>query len=308
VNILNEARLVEMFLESLISERGLSKNTVRAYLNDLEHFLIFYNHNKLSILNLDESDLVEYFALEGFRKLKASSLARKISSVKQLYIFLQSEGLVKNNPSLELEMPKKPKHLPKSISKDAIKKLLDHLEEDKSIEGIRNYCLLQILYSTGMRVGELVGLREGDLRNPIERRKDHKIFVIKGKGAKERVVIFDKAADKALREYIKVRDALGSDYLFPSKKKNGAITHLSRQMFFIILKKASLKCNLDPDSVSPHKIRHSFASHLLQNGADMRVVQELMGHADISSTQIYTKVLSKQAIDLVSNAHPLAAK
>jgi integrase/recombinase XerD len=310
VNSLNEANLVEMFLEALLSERGLSKNSAASYLNDLKSFLIYFNLKGISVRTLTTADLANYLASPEFKGCKNSTISRKISTLRQFYLFLLSEKLVEKNPSLDLEHPKGEARMPKSLNKDEIEALIKTTKELKGPEGLRNYCLLEILYSTGMRVSELLELKLSAALNPIETHKSHQVILIKGKGNKERIVIFNKQALEALKNYLNVRSHFiknsHTDYLFPSLKRNGKISFLSRQMFFIILKKTAEIAGIEPQKVSPHKLRHSFASHILQNGANLRVVQELLGHSDISSTQIYTKVLSKQAKDLVFEHHPLS--
>ncbi|MCE2991433.1 MAG: tyrosine recombinase [Candidatus Jidaibacter sp.] len=302
---LNEANLVEMFLESLISERGLSKNSVSSYLNDLKHFLIYFNLKGISVLKLTTLDLSTYLGSIEFAECKSATISRKISTLRQFYLFLLSEKLISENPALDLELPKKEIRAPKSLDSSEIEALIQIAEQAKDINGIRNYCMLELLYSTGMRVSELITLKLSNIYNPVEVHEDYQVFLINGKGNKDRIVIFNQRALQALNRYLQVRDG-SNDYLFPSTKKCKKPMHLSRQMFFIIIKKLALEAGIDPNKVSPHKIRHSFASHILQNGANLRVVQELLGHADISSTQIYTKVLSKQAQDLIFNHHPLS--
>jgi len=305
VTSLNEANLVEMFLESLISERGLSKNSVSSYLNDLKHFLIYFNLKGISVLKLTTLDLSTYLGSIEFAECKSATISRKISTLRQFYLFLLSEKLISENPALDLELPKKEIRAPKSLDSSEIEALIQIAEQAKDINGIRNYCMLELLYSTGMRVSELITLKLSNIYNPVEVHEDYQVFLINGKGNKDRIVIFNQRALQALNRYLQVRDG-SNDYLFPSTKKCKKTMHLSRQMFFIIIKKLALEAGIDPNKVSPHKIRHSFASHILQNGANLRVVQELLGHADISSTQIYTKVLSKQAQDLIFNHHPLS--
>lgn len=301
-----------MFLETLSSERGLAKNSLASYLNDMSDFMIYHNSRGISVLGLDTSAINKYLSLPHIAKLKASTVSRKISCLKQFYMFIFSEKIIENNPTIDLDHPKRQSNLPKPISATDIEKLINQAKSDASEEGIRNYCILEMLYSTGMRVSEILTLKLSAVLNPIERMDDIQTILIKGKGSKERIVIINTAALEALNNYLTIRDHFTknatTDYLFASFKKNGTTTHLTRQMFFMILKKLALGAGLDPETVSPHKIRHSFASHILQNGSNLRVVQELLGHSDISSTQIYTKVLSDQAKDLVFNKHPLAKK
>lgn len=310
MNSLNESNLVEMFLESLLSERGLSKNSVSSYLNDLKSLLIHFNLKGVSVMTLTTLDLSNYLAGPEFSSSKRSTIARKISSLRQFYLFLLSEKIIAENPALELELPKRELRAPKSLDTSEMEALIKAAEGAGDPVSIRNYCLLEILYSTGMRVSELLTLKLSSILNPVEVHEDYQVLVISGKGNKERIVIFNQRALAALKSYLGLRGCFlkggHNDYLFPSQKRGGKSTHLSRQMFFMALKKLALSAGLDPQKVSPHKLRHSFASHILQNGANLKVVQELLGHADISSTQIYTKVLSTQAKDLVQYHHPLS--
>ncbi len=298
-----------MFLESLLSERGLSKNSVSSYLNDLKSFLIHFNLRGISVAKLTTLDLSNYLSSPHLVNSKRATIARKISTLRQFYLFLLSEKFVIINPAIDLEMPKREVRTPKSLDQTEIESLIKSAEKITDPIGIRNYCLLEILYSTGMRVSELITLKLSSILNPIEVHRDYQIFLILGKGNKERIVIFNQRSVAALKSYLKIRHTLlkgaYNDFLFPSQSRSGKSANLSRQMFFMILKKLASDAGIDAQKVSPHKLRHSFASHILQNGANLKVVQELLGHADISSTQVYTKVLSKQAKDLVMEHHPL---
>lgn len=310
--MISEINLLELFVESLLAERGLAKNTILAYMTDLKDLFQYYNGNNISILSLDHNNLIEYAGLLGKQRLSATTLARKISALRQLYHFLVSERLVKLNPALNLEHPKKAHHFPKSLTKEEIDNLLKAAYSDSSPEGLRNIAIVELLYSTGMRISELISLKLKWLLNPVENAQNYKVFSIVGKGGKERLIIINMQAAAALNNYLEIRhwfikDGIESPFLFPSYKKKGTQTHLSRQMCFYIIKNLAIIAQIDPDKVSPHKIRHSFASHMLWQGANLRVVQDLMGHSDITSTQVYTQVLSEQAKQLVLDKHPLAA-
>jgi integrase/recombinase XerD len=308
----NKNIVVENYLEFLLSERGLSKNSVFSYVHDLNSLAAFAEKSKKDMMKLDKNDLELYIASNEIARLKPSSVARRISTLKSFYQFLFSEKMVQENPAHYLEHPKKSQNLPKSLSLVDLDKLIAILKEDQSEDGIRNYCIVAILYSTGMRISELLALTMSQIANPVQKYEDYQVILIKGKGSKERVVILNQEALSALANYLTYRNYFAKNketpFLFPSFSKSGKPTHLTRQMFFIALKKAAIHANLDPANVSPHKIRHSFASHILANGANLRVVQELLGHSDISSTQIYTKVLSSQARNLVKKHHPLSKK
>lgn len=308
----NRDIVIENYLEFLLSERGLSKNSVFSYVHDLNHLKTFAEKNSKDLEALDKDDLARYIGSEDVSKLKPSSVARRISTLKSFYQFLFSEKIVTENPAHYLEHPKKTQHLPKSLSLEEVDRLISVLKADESEDGIRNYCIIAILYSTGMRITELLSLTMSQIANPVQKYDDYHVVMIKGKGSKERVVILNQEALSALDHYLSYRNYFAKSretpFLFPSFTKAGKATYLTRQMFFIALKKAAVKAHVDPANVSPHKIRHSFASHILANGANLRVVQELLGHSDISSTQIYTKVLSEKARNLVENHHPLSKK
>jgi integrase/recombinase XerD len=294
------------------AERSASNNTLYSYKLDLIDLLSFSSRNFISIVNFSTADILKYISSLDKKKLSGRTLARKISSIKQFFKFLVTDKIRSDNPALYLEMPKQDKLLPKAISKDNVNEMLSTIITENNPEGIRDKCMLEMLYSTGMRVTELIQLKYSSIQKNIIESESHAAIIVKGKGSKERLVILNQSAIKSLSEYIKIRPyflkGLQTDYLFPSFMKSGKITHISRQRFHQITKRIANDANIDAALVSPHKVRHSFASHLLQNGADLRIVQELLGHADISSTQIYTKILSKQAKDLVLDAHPLSKK
>jgi integrase/recombinase XerD len=302
--------ILENFLEMIAAERSLAKNTILSYKNDLENFLQFSAQNNLSISNISLKDINNYITQHTNAILKPTSISRKISAIRQFFKFLLSENIRKDNPALDIDLPKKEINLPKSLSKEQIDKLLHQAFLDNSFEGIRFYAVLEILYSTGMRISELVGLKYSFLFKYVSKDENMLAFVINGKGNKERIVILNNTAMKALNQYLEVREYFlkgqESDFLFPSFNNKGKVTHITRQRFFQLLKQLAIQSNLDPTIISPHKIRHSFASALLQNGANLRVVQELLGHQDISSTQIYTKVIDEQKRELIFTKHPLA--
>ena len=239
--------------------------------------------------------------------LASSTAARKLSSLKQFCLFLQSEGLRKDNPAHSLRGPKQGRPLPKILSEADIDALFKAAESDLSPKGVRFLCLLEILYAGGLRVTELVTLK----KNAIGRRDG--CLMIKGKGGRERLVPLTGAAQRAIEKWVAVRDntlprqALAKDraksFLFPSGSKLG---HLTRERFAQILKDKARQAGLNADKVSPHVLRHAFATHLLARGADLRSVQTLLGHADISTTQIYTHILDERMRELVETKHPLA--
>jgi integrase/recombinase XerD len=302
---------LENFLEMLSAEKGVSKNTIISYKTDLLDFIQFTNKHNVAIIDQDYTFLSSYIASLSNRALNARSIARKLSALRQFFQFLVSEKIVSTNPALDLNMPKKPQTLPKALTQEDLTKLLNTAALDNTPEGLRLHVMLEILYSTGLRISELVALKMQNLQKDLSSKQIEKFMIIKGKGGKERLVILNEQAVEALERYLKVRLSLlksptPTDWLFPSMEKSGKITHLTRQRFGQLLKELATDSGVDPKKLSPHVIRHSFASHMLENGANLRIVQELLGHSDISSTQIYTKVLSDSAKKLVFEKHPLA--
>lgn len=299
---------IEQFLEMMLAERGIAKNSILGYKNDLLDFQSFLTHRQLSELNIQGLEIrswIEHLAKNG---LQPRSINRKISTIKGYYEFLISESYANYNPILIIDLPKYQAKLPSVLSINEVKTLLDYCEEDKTFEGIRLKAMIHLLYASGLRVSELVSIKLSDvLVNKISNIVS-KMFTIKGKGAKERVVLINQLALNSLAEYLVIRsnfinkkNSRSNLYLFSSKATEG---YMTRQNFALLLKQAALKASLNPINISPHTLRHSFASHLLENGADLRVIQELLGHTDISTTQIYTHIQTnhlKKALEL----HPL---
>ena len=292
------------------AEKSAAKNTVASYKIDLIDLLSFIKKHSLLLENISQSDIANYLVTLSEKGLSNRTLARKISSIKHFFKFLCTERIRSDNPALYLDMPKQEKLLPKALSKNDVEAMLNSIDTSLGRDRIRDKCMLEILYSSGMRVSELILLKYSSIQKEAISSDSHAAIIIKGKGSKERIIILNQSALQSLKLYLSIRAEFlknqQCDYLFPSFNKKGEITHLSRQRFHQIIKSIAAAANINPELVSPHKLRHSFASHLLQNGADLRVVQELLGHADISSTQIYTKVLSEQAKNLVLETHPLA--
>ncbi|WP_250312154.1 site-specific tyrosine recombinase XerD [Rickettsia endosymbiont of Oedothorax gibbosus] len=304
---------IEQFLEMMIAERGVANNSKLSYQCDLLDFQKFLLQNKLSELNIKAEnirDWVEYLAENG---LQARSINRKISTIKNYYEFLISEKHTNYNPTLMVDLPKYQTKLPSTLSIDQIKTLLLYCEQDKDTDSIRLKAMIHLLYASGLRVSELVSIKLTDiLANQMLQDKMSqnikKIFSITGKGNKERMVIINEQAALSLLDYLTIRNNFISkkhlksqNYLFCSSAASG---HMTRQNFAILLKQAAIKAGLNPDNISPHTLRHSFASHLLEGGADLRVIQELLGHADISTTQIYTHIQTKH-LKLALDRHPL---
>jgi integrase/recombinase XerD len=314
---------LDKFLSMIKAERGLAENTSISYKNDLEYF-IKNNRNPLDVTTSDIQDYLKQLYEEG---ISVSSLSRKISSIKQFFNFLQIEGIIKDNPALLIEHPKHSQTIPKYLNEEEVKSLLRAAKRDRSPNGIRFYCMLELLYATGLRVSELVSLKISAIQKKYTKNRLYNIddfLVITGKGNKERLALINKTARDVLKDYLDLRTKLLngeiSQWLFttmvkfpvtetfkktPKVKKDA---HLSRQIFALMLKEVASKCGINPDRISPHVIRHSFATHLLNNGADLRVLQELLGHSDIATTQIYTHILDSKLKNIVNTLHPLAKK
>jgi len=300
-------RAIDSFLEMMSAERGASDNTLLAYQGDLEDWAQSLSKSKRDLLSVGTGSLEAVLASWAKQGLAPSTTARKLSALKQFCLFLQIEGLRKDNPAHSLRGPKQGRPLPKILSEADVDALFKTAEIDSSAKGVRFLCLLEILYAGGLRVTELVTLK----KNAVGRRDG--CLMIKGKGGRERLVPLTGAAREAIVEWLKVRDqtlpsqAIAKDrakaFLFPSGSKLG---HLTRERFAQILKDKAREAGLNPKKISPHVLRHAFATHLLARGADLRSVQTLLGHADISTTQIYTHILDERMRELVETKHPLA--
>jgi len=301
--------LIELFLDMIAAERGASRNTLDAYRRDLADFSADLSGAGGSIAAADSDELRAYLGRLTKRGLAATSVARRLSAIRQLYRFLYSEGQRGDDPAAVIEGPKRGRSLPKVLSIQQVDELLAQARngvkaEAKSerLRAARMNCLLEVLYATGLRVSELVALPEAAAR------RDQRMLVIRGKGGRERLVPLNDQAKRTMTDYLAMRAEAKLDkskWLFPSFGESG---HLSRQHFARELKALASAAGLKASQVSPHVLRHAFASHLLQNGADLRVVQTLLGHADISTTQIYTHVLEERLKSLVRDLHPLAEK
>ncbi len=301
----------DAFLEALIATRGASMATRDAYRRDLEDFFAYLTLKKLDMLALTHVEIGEYLASLTDRHMAATTLARRRSALVQWFKFLISERLIEENPVLLVRGPKRARKLPKLLSRKEVSQLIRITREDTSAEGLRMNALMEIIYASGMRVSELVTLTTQQIeRDPKNKKRIQPYFLVKGKGGKERIVPLHAGATEALSSYLTVREQLmpkgrDSRYLFPSR---GVEPHLTRQRFGQMLKALCLKAGIDPKRCSPHTLRHSFATHLLEGGADLRVIQELLGHADIATTQIYTHVADKRLANVVKTKHPLAKK
>ncbi len=299
---------IEAFLEMLASERGASPNTLSAYRRDLLDCAGQLGSGK-TLASASRQDLEAYMRGLSDAGLSPRTAQRRLSSLRQFFKFLVSDGQRPDNPTSVLEGPKRGRTLPNVLSEKDVERLLATAATDTSPDGIRLSCLLEMLYATGLRVSELVGLPRAALR-PNDR-----ILLVTGKGGRERLVPLSPAALDAINKYMDVRPRFvpkdggrrgrkPADYwLFPSRSADG---HLTRQRFAQMLKELALKAGLDPKSLSPHTLRHAFATHLVAHGADLRSVQKMLGHADISTTQIYTHIQEQRLNRLVTEHHPLA--
>ena len=303
------ARLIELFLDMLAAERGAAANTLAAYRRDLSDFAAALAGRGGSLTTASNEQVRAYLRTLSRRGLVAASVARRLSAIRQLFRFLSAEGIRADNPTRALEAPKRDRPLPKVLSIGDVDRLLATARtatedaEKPARERLRAHrllCLIELIYATGLRVSELLSLP----RSAAARRVD--VLLVRGKGDKERVVPLNGAAKRAMADYLGLRQTLGESasapWLFPSFGESG---HLTRQHFARELKGLAAAAGLPAEHISPHVLRHAFASHLLQNGADLRAVQLLLGHADISTTQIYTHVLDERLKSLVRDLHPL---
>lgn len=293
------------FLAMLTAERGASANTIDAYTADLENFTGFLSDRGIAAPDAKPADVQAYLGFLASEGQAPTSRARRLSAIKQYFRFLLAEDLIVLDPTAGLQGPKKQRALPKVLSIAEVDRLLtvsqgqcEGLEGRALFRALRFHCLLEVLYATGMRVSELVGLPRSVLRG------DKRVLTIKGKGGRERLVPLNVTARAALDAFLDVSGRFdNSEWLFPSKS---ALGHVTRQGFAQDLKSTAEAAGIAPERVSPHVLRHAFASHLLDRGADLRAVQQLLGHADISTTEIYTHVLQERLKALVNAHHPLA--
>ncbi len=315
--------LVVSFLDKIRAEDGLSQNTILSYGKDLELFCKFLAPRKIALKDVNSDNIKDYFYELYQQDLRSSSVSRKISCLKNFYRFLENENLITQNPALYLQGQKAESKLPKFLSEEEVFKMLDYVNRDKSEFGVKLSCMLEVLYSAGLRVTELVSLPINAIAKTEENGEKtlRNYLIVKGKGNKERIAALNKSAISKLIEYIELRKKMGqekSKWLFVgtvrASKKTGEIrersseivdAHLTRQRLHQMLKELAVKVDIDPSRVHPHVFRHSFATHLLNNGVDLRVLQELLGHSNISTTEIYTHILDSKLRELVFKHHPL---
>lgn len=304
---MRDSSLIESFLEMMSAERGAAFNTVDAYRRDLEDAAAFLSERNRSLFDAVADDIRATLDDLARRDFAATSQARHLSTLRQFYRFLYAEGHRGDDPTATLDAPKRRRPLPRTLDVDAVSAMLDLAEAEAAAEpetasaAKRLHAMVETLYATGLRVSELVALPA------TAARADREYVLLKGKGGKERLVPLSSKSKAALETWLKARNLdaaqAGSPYLFPARSDTG---HLARQVFARELKALGARSGIASALLSPHVMRHAFASHLLENGADLRVVQELLGHADISTTQIYTHVQSERLQKLVEDHHPLA--
>jgi integrase/recombinase XerD len=311
-----DEKLIDLFLDMLAAEQGAGDNTLQAYRRDLADCSEFLARAGQNFAGAGTEHLRDYLADLDTRGFKSSSVARRLSAMRHLFRFMLNERIRKDDPAAILSGPRRGRGLPKVLSIPDVDRMLTKAKEltetDVSplqrLRSMRLYCLLEVLYATGLRVSELVAL-------PLSAsRRDARMIVVRGKGDKERLVPLNEASRRAMADYLaamdvlrteKKKNAAASKWLFPSFGESG---HLTRQHFARDLKELAVASGLAARLVSPHVLRHAFASHLLHNGADLRIVQTLLGHTDISTTQIYTHVVEERLKSLVRDLHPLAEK
>ncbi len=297
---------IEAFLEMMSAERGAALNTLDSYRRDLADYAGFLAGRGEDLTEDDTESVRAYLGDLDDRGFAATSVARRLSAIRQMHRFLVSEGVRTDDPTGIIDGPRKPVRLPRVMSVEDVGSLLEtataeagraDLGGDAKVRALRAHALIELLYATGLRVSELVALPAAAIRG------DARFITVTGKGGHERIVPLTDKAREAARAYLAARGDGDNRWLFPSTGDSG---HLTRQAFARELKALAALAGLSPSQVSPHVLRHAFASHLLQNGADLRVVQQLLGHADISTTQIYTHVLEERLRALVTEHHPLA--
>ena len=284
--------LLRSFLDSLYIEKGLSKNTVSSYKNDISSFSAWCDKEHLDRLKITDLNLNNYISTLFSIGLKSSSINRKISSIKHFYLFLLKKKVIKNSPADEITTPKQEKYLPTSMSEDEVESLLGSPKSSIKIER-RDKAMIEILYATGMRISELVNLKLTDID------LNRSVLKVFGKGSKERLVPYGEKAAEALRIYLEDRKKLDSKDVFLSNRGTRITRGAFWQRIKIYIKRENLK-----SSISPHTLRHAFATHLLNRGADLRSVQILLGHSDLSTTQIYTHIAKKRLGEILKKHHP----
>ncbi|MDE0172552.1 MAG: site-specific tyrosine recombinase XerD [Defluviicoccus sp.] len=299
-----EARHLDSFLEMMAAERGAAGNTVAAYRRDAEHLLQFLAPlpDRPTLANVEDRHIRLYLASLAARGLSTRTVSRRVAALRQLFGFLIAEGVRGDDPFARIDPPRRGRPLPSLLSEDEVARLLAAAKARSGIRGLRLHALMELLYASGLRVSELVSLPVGALAG------DRNLISVRGKGAKERLIPIGGPARAAVAAYLPHRRKFvpgggGSKFLFPSRSREG---HLSRAHFARELKVLAGECGLDPTRISPHVLRHAFATHLLANDADLRSVQRMLGHADLATTEIYTHLVDERLKRLVEVHHPLA--
>ena len=308
---MNNLQWISTFLEAQAAELGASNNTQLAYARDLKGFAEWTDARGQTFSETAREDVEDYMVYCDAQGLAKSTRARRLSAIKQLFRFAFEEGWRDTNPAIQIKGPGLDKRLPTTLDIGEVDRLIEAARKSgrNRQERTRNICLMELLYATGMRVSELVTLPVSSTRG------DPRMLLILGKGGKERMVPLSPSARAALAEWLRIRDAVeeenlrngkaGSKFLFPSRGKLG---HLTRHRFYALIKEFAVSGGVDASKVTPHTLRHAFATHLLANGADLRSIQTLLGHADVATTEIYTHVLDERLKELVLENHPLRKK
>ena len=306
---MDDTRWIQSFLEAQSAELNAAENTLLAYGRDLVNFQEWLASQKVDFAKCDKVRIEDYLVNCDAQGFSRSTRARRLSAIRQLFRFAFDEGWRDDNPAIQISGPGRSKKLPKILSIEEVDRLLDAARQKgrTELDRARNTCLMEVLYATGMRVSELVGL-------PVAAgRGDPRMLLVRGKGDKERMVPLSPPARTALADWLEIRDAAqdvaksqgkpGSRFMFPSHSKEG---HLTRHRFYALVKELAVAGGVSPAKVTPHTMRHAFATHLLANGADLISIQTLLGHADVSTTEIYTHVLQERLRELVLEHHPMA--
>lgn len=300
---------ISTFLQAQAAELGAATNTLLAYGRDLKEFSAWLERRKTGFPDTQREQIEQYLIECDAQGLSRSTRARRLSAIKQLFRFAFEEGWLEANPAIQIKGPGRQKRLPKTLDVAEVDRLLEAARRTgrNDADRVRNTCLMEVLYATGMRVTELVSLPVSSARG------DPRMLLVLGKGGKERMVPLSPPARDALAAWLLIRDeaedkqvaegAQRSKFLFPSRGKSG---YLTRHRFFLLVKELAVEGGVSPEKVTPHTLRHAFATHLLANGADLRSIQTLLGHADVATTEIYTHVLDERLSELVLQHHPLA--
>lgn len=302
---MNVAGYINSFLDSIIAEKTASKNTVESYRRDLESLPSAVLSSAPE--NVTTKDLQKY--LSNNSDFKVATISRKISCFRQFFHFLASEEIIKDNPARALIFPKKESRLPKFLTQEEIGLIVEEAKKDNDLKGVRVIALIELLKGSGLRVSELISLKKNSVQNFNDGGVNKKYLIVKGKGGKERIAPLTNSSVAALNEYLKFLELdeknKKSVYLFPSRSASGFIT---RQQAANLIKEYALKAGIEAKKISPHVLRHSFATNLIEKGMDIRVLQEILGHSDISTTQIYTHTNTQKLKNFVEKNHPMAKK